>query len=382
MRLQDRLRFDIAVPAELRMALVPPLMLGTLVENAIKHGIGPKALGGQVHISARREGCALLVIEVSDDGAGFRGESGTGLGLANTRARLGSLYGDEGSLELRRSGAGGVTASIRIPLRVSSATASVRPELTATRNVKNETNDATFFMRLARALTFKHLIWPLALGVAVPAVFQTRKFTSNFEVFGSVWVVETALAVLTATLFMLALVLIEVFQRAGLPSIPRYIAAVLGAATVAAMLYWNAALPHIWAPQASALRNAQIVQAERDKLRGFNPQVQQLFYFGARTILLAMLGSAVYIWIRHGRRQAQALAAAELQRAEAERVLLLSRIEAVEAEVDPSAVFATLEAIENAYPTDRETADAMLDEMIVFLRAAIPRLRAERPMAA
>ena len=115
-RMGARLRVRIDLPAELASALVPPLMLGTLVENAIKHGIGPRASGGTVSLTARRDGSSLEV-EVADDGVGFRARSGHGVGLANIRARLEALFASAGSLELARGRAGGVTATMRLPLR-------------------------------------------------------------------------------------------------------------------------------------------------------------------------------------------------------------------------------------------------------------------------
>ncbi|MGZ5036924.1 MAG: sensor histidine kinase [Usitatibacter sp.] len=115
-RMGARLRFAVDIPEELGAALIPPLMLGTLVENAIKHGIGPRASGGMVRIAARLDG-GTLVVEVDDDGVGFREHSGHGVGLANVRARLATLFGAEGSLRLASNPDAGVTATLRIPYR-------------------------------------------------------------------------------------------------------------------------------------------------------------------------------------------------------------------------------------------------------------------------
>lgn len=117
-RMGTRLRMHFDVPANLEAALVPPLMLGTLVENAIKHGIAPRASGGSLGISASsHEG--RLAIAVVDDGVGFRSRSGPGVGLANTRARLETQFARAGVLELTANAEGGVTATIRLPLRLS-----------------------------------------------------------------------------------------------------------------------------------------------------------------------------------------------------------------------------------------------------------------------
>jgi hypothetical protein len=119
-RMGQRLRVRIDVPRDLESALIPPLMLGTLVENAIKHGIGPRADGGTVSLAARRCG-ESLEMEVGDDGVGFRARAGHGVGLSNTRARLETLFGSAGVLELAGNAAGGVTAMIRIPFRTTLA---------------------------------------------------------------------------------------------------------------------------------------------------------------------------------------------------------------------------------------------------------------------
>jgi sensor histidine kinase YesM len=115
-RMGSRLRVRMDLPPELASALIPPLMLGTLVENAIKHGIGPRATGGTVSLAARRD-ADVLELEVADDGVGFRARSGHGVGLANIRARLDTLFAGSGSLDLAGGDGGGVTATIRLPLR-------------------------------------------------------------------------------------------------------------------------------------------------------------------------------------------------------------------------------------------------------------------------
>jgi len=115
-RMGRRLRVRVDLPTDLESALVPPLMVGTLVENAIKHGIAPRASGGTVNLAARGRG-EVLEVEVRDDGLGFRARSGNGIGLANIRARLETLYAGAGSLELAANAEGGVTATLRLPHR-------------------------------------------------------------------------------------------------------------------------------------------------------------------------------------------------------------------------------------------------------------------------
>jgi len=116
-RMGARLQVRIDVPQDIRPALIPPLMVGTLVENAIKHGIGPRASGGTVSLTARRAG-AFVEVAVQDDGVGFRTRSGHGVGLGNIRSRLQTGFGASGTLELAANPGGGVTATIRIPCRL------------------------------------------------------------------------------------------------------------------------------------------------------------------------------------------------------------------------------------------------------------------------
>jgi LytS/YehU family sensor histidine kinase len=118
MRMRERLDFSISHDAELGGARVPPMVLPTLVENAIKHGLAPLPEGGRIDISARRDGDDLL-LEVRDDGAGFSGQAGAGVGLANTRSRLAALYGQRAGVELAAGTPRGVTASIRLPFQLS-----------------------------------------------------------------------------------------------------------------------------------------------------------------------------------------------------------------------------------------------------------------------
>jgi LytS/YehU family sensor histidine kinase len=113
-RMGERLRVTIDVAAPLLEARVPSMMLATLVENAIKHGIAPLAEGGSISISAIPCGDAL-VLRVADTGRGFVAESGTGVGLANIRARLAALYGERAALRLEGNAPRGVAATIMLP---------------------------------------------------------------------------------------------------------------------------------------------------------------------------------------------------------------------------------------------------------------------------
>jgi len=113
-RMGRRLVYDIDVPAPLRDASLPPMMLLTLVENAIKHGLAPLPEGGHLRVTAVIDGGELQV-RVADDGRGFTQSSGGGTGLANIRARLTGMYGTAGRLALSLNQPSGVTATIAVP---------------------------------------------------------------------------------------------------------------------------------------------------------------------------------------------------------------------------------------------------------------------------
>lgn len=118
-RMADRLSFDIDCPDSLLEQALPPMLLQPLVENAVRHGLEPKVEGGTVRIRlALQDG--QLIAEVSDDGLGLPVQvHGQGVGLANVRARLATLYGGQARLVLHAQPAGGTRARISLPLETS-----------------------------------------------------------------------------------------------------------------------------------------------------------------------------------------------------------------------------------------------------------------------
>jgi signal transduction histidine kinase len=118
-RFGDRLAVEVRVDPELLDARVPNLILQPLVENAIRHGIAPRAAGGRIEIEARRDN-GMLDLEIRDDGPGLSevaGKEGNGgIGLANTRARLEQLYGAAHRFELSDAAGGGLAVNLAIPL--------------------------------------------------------------------------------------------------------------------------------------------------------------------------------------------------------------------------------------------------------------------------
>jgi LytS/YehU family sensor histidine kinase len=113
-RMEDRLTVSVDVPEALRGLSFPPMMLQSLVENSIKHGLEPKAEGGAIAIAARLQGGRLRVT-VADTGLGVLENAPQGIGLSNIRDRLKRLYGDAAALILAPNAPTGAHITIEIP---------------------------------------------------------------------------------------------------------------------------------------------------------------------------------------------------------------------------------------------------------------------------
>lgn len=115
-RLEDRLDYSMELAPDMKSLPFPAMMLQPLVENAIKHGIEPKADGGSVRVSARI-GAGRLRVTVADSGLGFAAAAtaGTGIGLNNLRERLISVYGVRAALDIAPNAPTGTQATIEIP---------------------------------------------------------------------------------------------------------------------------------------------------------------------------------------------------------------------------------------------------------------------------
>ncbi len=117
LRMGERLRVQLELPPDLAAIAIPPLLLQPLVENAIKHGLEPHVDGGELRVSAARDG-GRLVLEVADSGAGLTqatGLPGAGFGLAQVRERLAQRYGGTARFTLQAQPGGGSLARIEIP---------------------------------------------------------------------------------------------------------------------------------------------------------------------------------------------------------------------------------------------------------------------------
>jgi signal transduction histidine kinase len=117
-RMEDRLQTEIDVPEGLQSAEFPSMMIQTLVENAIKHGLEPKPEGGRLSVRAEVQH-GKLAVTVADTGVGFgkAATAGTGVGLANIRERLQLLYGNKATLSVRENAGGGTAVTVTVPYK-------------------------------------------------------------------------------------------------------------------------------------------------------------------------------------------------------------------------------------------------------------------------
>jgi two-component system, LytTR family, sensor kinase len=115
-RFSDRLQLRWSIDPAAREALVPEFILQPLVENAVRHGIAKRAESGLIEVMAARSD-GNLVLSVHDNGPGYYPKSDSGVGLANTRARLETLFGEAASVEARNADEGGAMVTVSFPLR-------------------------------------------------------------------------------------------------------------------------------------------------------------------------------------------------------------------------------------------------------------------------
>jgi signal transduction histidine kinase len=118
-RFEDRITVDVTADEDAADVRVPSFLLQPLVENAIRHGVGPRASGGRIEVSASREG-QNLILRVRDNGLGLPVDwdidRSAGVGLSNLRARLAHFYGRDDLLRIGGIATGGVDAQVTIPV--------------------------------------------------------------------------------------------------------------------------------------------------------------------------------------------------------------------------------------------------------------------------
>jgi hypothetical protein len=231
--------------------------------------------------------------------------------------------------------------------------------------------------RAWRTLTWKHWAWATAIGLAVSLSIPFQKLEVNFYwahwrvIFNSPWIV------LFAYVFLIAIVVAEASSpRPPWTSSWRYLAAVLLASAACLVL--------------AAVFSDFVRMPPREEYQGRiarkvgAPEVRQKLYAILSVgftdgVLHGWLATFIYVYLRNARLAARALADAEIRRSEANRRLLASQLESTHAEIDPDEVLLTLESIQRTYDADPAAGDARMDQLIAFLRAAIPRLRDDEP---
>lgn len=121
-RFSDRLRVEWAIDEALTDALIPPLLVQALVENAVRHGISRTVNAGRLDIAVRRVGAGVEIV-VADDGPGPRdrghAREGTGFGITSARQRLRGLLGDAADVRIEAGNPIGTVARIQMPLRTA-----------------------------------------------------------------------------------------------------------------------------------------------------------------------------------------------------------------------------------------------------------------------
>jgi sensor histidine kinase YesM len=113
-RMGPRLRYAVDIDPALAQFSLPPMLLQPVVENAIRHGLEPRVEGGEVRVSAKREGVGVSIV-VADTGVGFAVATRGGTGLTNVRDRLRLLYGERAALTIAENPGGGTVVTIGIP---------------------------------------------------------------------------------------------------------------------------------------------------------------------------------------------------------------------------------------------------------------------------
>ena len=174
MRMGDRLDFAIQLPPELSGVPFPPLMLPSLVENAIKHGLEPVREGGRIDVIAEKVGERFRII-VKDTGRGLvatgatsaNAETGGGVGLSNIRERLLALYGESAKLSLESNEPKGVIATIEIPaeaLMRFSATGAAPSMKSASATANQNAKPKGWTGRTLSAVGTTHSVWARAMS--------------------------------------------------------------------------------------------------------------------------------------------------------------------------------------------------------------------------
>jgi len=224
-------------------------------------------------------------------------------------------------------------------------------------------------------LAWRNWAWATALGVLLGLLVPLQNLHLNF--YFTLWkiVYDTPFFIVFAWVFMAAIVGVErSVPRGEWPSLWRYCAGAAAASVVTIGLAWTFSDHYHLAP-------ARVISGgSGNTLKTYSPQHKPsmaVFEVGFDGAVHGCLAMFIYMNLRKSRHAARVLADAEVGRSEAQASLIAAQLVAAHAQVDPAFVLKRLEDIEQSYAANPEAADAELDELIVFLRDAIPRLRTE-----
>ena len=169
MRMGARLEFGIDVPDDLMTAPFPPMMLPSLVENAIKHGLEPQREGGRIDVIVTRmftiDGDRIR-LQVKDTGRGLSDapiQAGGGVGLTNLRERLTALYGEQAKFMIESNDPKGVVATIELPATLAAQQAA--SPTASSRSSEVLKPPRTGWGRAWGAATKTHSVWARILSV-------------------------------------------------------------------------------------------------------------------------------------------------------------------------------------------------------------------------
>ncbi|MTW13595.1 hypothetical protein GM658_23570 [Pseudoduganella eburnea] len=368
-RMGNRLQFVIDLPDELASHAFPPMMLVTLVENAIKHGLAPAAEGGRVDISAKvQEG--RLQVSVADNGVGFQSSCGSGVGLVNIRARLRTLFGQGAALALQRNMPRGVVASIEIPLHhgaprwplhaADDPAADAGPDAhCAPRRQAGEVNAAALPASSWRQCMRARLPLLLLVGLVTGAIDELRVLPIDLDVGGWQYCLGGAAVVFVNGLLFASVMVGAITAAERIAAAPRWRPPLLAAAVAAGAL----------------LAAALAVPPSYFQHRFIAYDYVGLF---VHMLWLALTGGALLaagLSVDARSRQAAArLWSARRDCADAKRLMVESRLNILKARIEPALLVREIGRIQALYRGQHNAAEQQLDRLIAYLQAALPHL--------
>lgn len=220
-------------------------------------------------------------------------------------------------------------------------------------------------------LTWKHWGAAVAVGVTIGILMALETLHLNFfwtpwkVVFGTPWYVAFACT------FLVAIGAVESAVPGESPRLGRYVLAAVAASAICLAMAWSFS-DLLWQPPRREVpgdSNSATSYAARDR------RTSAFFAIGMEGVLHCWLAMFIHVRLRNSRLAAAALGRSQLERAEASGILVASQLEAAHRRVDPAFLSQTLQNIERTYRNDPIRGDVLLEELIEFLRAAIPKLR-------